>query len=60
VGEYFWVFFTTGLLSAIGIATLGVLHLVGVIGGDTYLTTGLALGLVFVVSVWYTRFRGRR
>jgi hypothetical protein len=55
----FWVFFTTGLLSAIGIATLGVLHLVGVVSGDTYLTLSLVLGLIFVVSIWYTRVRGR-
>lgn len=59
MGEYFWVFFTTGLISAIAIAVLGVLHLVGVIGGGTYLTAGLALGVVFLISIWYTRFRGR-
>jgi len=59
MGEFFWVFFTTGLLSAIAIAALGVLHLIGVVGGDTYLTVGLALGAVFLISVWYTRFRGR-
>jgi multisubunit Na+/H+ antiporter MnhF subunit len=55
----FWFFFLTGLVSAIGIAALGVLHLIGVVSGRTYLDLGLALGVIFVVSIWYARFRGR-
>lgn len=59
MGNHYSFFFVTGLLAAIGIAVLGILHLIGLISSYTDISMSIALAFIFVVSVWYTRFRGQ-
>lgn len=59
MGSHYRFFFVCGLLAAIGIAVLGVLHLLRQVSTYTDVTMSIAFAVIFAVCVWYTRFRGR-